>query len=263
MLSKTDNYQQQFINCLLSPGQENLQNIFMGNPQSLDSRFSIYRNNVIVGLINALEDKFPVCLRLLGGDNFRQLAKEYIGDNLPSSPVMFEYGKSFSKYISSNEIIKQAPYLPDVAKLEYSIGEAYHAPNSPFITLSDFEEFGAAKLFNSRVTLHPSVSCFHTSYPIVEIWKTNSYDQEVKSITILNAEDVLVSRPNFEVMIESLPVGAVSFINQLSDGKLMSEAVAIVNDMNINFDLTKCLQIMMRSGVIANISFCGQEEDSR
>jgi len=263
MLSKTDNYQQQFINCLLSPGQEILQNIFMGNPQSLDSRFSIYRNNVIVGLINALEDKFPVCLRLLGDDNFRQLAKEYIGDNLPSSPVMFEYGKSFSKYISSNDVIKYAPYLPDVAKLEYNIGEAYHAPNSPFITLSDFEEIGASKLFNSRVTLHPSVSCFHTNYPIVEIWKTNSYDQEVKSITILNAEDVLVSRPSFDIMIESLPVGAVSFIKQLSDGKSMSEAVAVVNDMNANFDLTKCLQIIMRSGVIANISFCGQEEASR
>ena len=263
MLSQINNYQREFINCLLSSGQENLQDIFMGNPESLDSRLSIYRNNVILGLINALEDKFPVCLRLLGADNFRQLAKEYIGDNLPNSPVMFEYGKSFSKYISNNDVIKHVPYLPDVAKLEYCIGEAYHAPNSPFMTLSDFEEIGASRLFNSQVTLHPSVACFHSNYPIVEIWKTNSYDQEVKSITILNAEDVLVSRPSFEIIIESLPVGAVSFIKQLSDGKLMSEAVAFVNDMNKNFDLTKCLQIMMKSGVIANIKLCGQEEVSR
>jgi hypothetical protein len=43
----------------------------------------------------------------------------------------------------------------------------------------------------------------------------------------------------------------------------MSEAVAFVNDMNKNFDLTKCLQIMMKSGVIANIKSCGQEEVSR
>jgi hypothetical protein len=263
MTSKINNYQQQFIDCLLSSEQEVSEEIFMGNRASLDIRFSVYRNNVIFGLINALEDKFPVCLRLLGTDYFRQLAKEYVIDNLPNSPVVFEYGESFSKFILSNAVIKHLPYLADVAKLEYSIGEAYHAPNAPIVSLPDFEKIGASRLFDSQVTLHPSVACFHSNYPIVDIWKTNTHDREVKSITLLNAEDILVSRPSFEIIIESLPVGAVSFIKQLSDGKLMSEAVAFVNDMNKNFDLTKCLQIMMKSGVIANIKSCGQEEVSR
>ena len=201
-----------------------------------------------------------MCLRLLGSDYFRHLAKEYVIDNLPNSPVMAEYGKSFSKFILSNAVIKNLPYLADVAKLEYSIGEAYHAPNAPIVTLSDFEKIGASRLFNSQVTLHPSVACFHSNYPIVDIWKTNMHDREVKSITLLNAEDILVSRPYFEILIESLPVGAVSFIRQLSDGKSMSEAVRSVSVINENFDLTKCLHTMMTSGVIANLNFCGQEE---
>ena len=48
MTSKINNYQQHFIDCLLSSEEEVSEDIFIGNRASLDIRFSIYRNNVIL-----------------------------------------------------------------------------------------------------------------------------------------------------------------------------------------------------------------------
>ncbi len=38
-------------------------------------RFSVYRNNVAVGLIGALEARYPVARRIAGADVFRALAR--------------------------------------------------------------------------------------------------------------------------------------------------------------------------------------------
>ena len=45
-----------------------------GSGQAYASRFSVYRNNVVVSLINAIGARFPVVRKLLWEDTFRQLA---------------------------------------------------------------------------------------------------------------------------------------------------------------------------------------------
>src|ERR1700756_5073683 len=59
------------------------------------SRFGVYRNNVIAGLINSLAARFPVTRKLLWDDAFHHVARHYIATEPPRSPVMFEYGDGF------------------------------------------------------------------------------------------------------------------------------------------------------------------------
>ena len=65
----------------------------MGAPDA--RRFAVYRNNVAVGLIGALEARYPVSRRIAGDDLFRAMARAFVRAHKPRSPVMIAYGGSF------------------------------------------------------------------------------------------------------------------------------------------------------------------------
>ena len=70
----------------------------MGAPDA--RRFSVYRNNVAVGLIGALEARYPVSRRIAGEDLFRALARAFAHARKPRSPVMIAYGGEFPEFVA-------------------------------------------------------------------------------------------------------------------------------------------------------------------
>src|SRR6516165_11874225 len=54
-------------------------------------RFAVYRNNVVVSLIEALEDAFPAVRRIVGADFFRAMARAHVMEEPPCSPILLDY----------------------------------------------------------------------------------------------------------------------------------------------------------------------------
>ena len=63
-------------------------------------RFAVYRNNVAVGLIGALEARYPVSRRLAGDELFRAMARAFVRAHKPRSPVMIAYGEEFPEFVA-------------------------------------------------------------------------------------------------------------------------------------------------------------------
>jgi hypothetical protein len=70
----------------------------MGAPDA--RRFAVYRNNVAVGLIGALEARYPVSRRIAGDDLFRAMARAFARARKPRSPVMIAYGEEFPEFVA-------------------------------------------------------------------------------------------------------------------------------------------------------------------
>ncbi len=70
----------------------------MGEPDA--RRFAVYRNNVAVGLIGALEARYPVSRRIAGDELFRAMARAFARAHRPRSPVMIAYGEEFPEFIA-------------------------------------------------------------------------------------------------------------------------------------------------------------------
>jgi hypothetical protein len=70
----------------------------MGAPDA--RRFAVYRNNVAVGLIGALEARYPVSRRIAGEDLFRTMARAFAHARKPRSPVMIAYGGEFPEFVA-------------------------------------------------------------------------------------------------------------------------------------------------------------------
>src|SRR5580692_4900648 len=64
-------------------------------------RFAVYRNNVAVGLIGALEARYPVARRIAGDDLFRAMARAFVRAHKPCSPVMIAYGAEFPEFVAA------------------------------------------------------------------------------------------------------------------------------------------------------------------
>jgi hypothetical protein len=64
-------------------------------------RFAVYRNNVAVGLIGALEARYPVSRRIAGNDLFRAMARAFVRAKRPRSPVMIAYGEEFPEFAAA------------------------------------------------------------------------------------------------------------------------------------------------------------------
>ena len=64
-------------------------------------RFAVYRNNVAVGLIGALEARYPVSRRVAGDDLFRAMARAFVRAHRPRSPVMIAYGAEFPEFVAA------------------------------------------------------------------------------------------------------------------------------------------------------------------
>ena len=77
--------------------------------QPAPRRFAVYRNNVIVGMVNALRSSFPVIERIVGEDFFEAMARAYALAEPPSSPVLMDYGASFADFIAG---FRRRPRLP-------------------------------------------------------------------------------------------------------------------------------------------------------
>jgi Putative DNA-binding domain len=64
-------------------------------------RFTVYRNNVAVGLIGALEARYPVSRRIAGDELFRAMARAFVRARKPQSPVMIAYGGEFLEFLAA------------------------------------------------------------------------------------------------------------------------------------------------------------------
>jgi hypothetical protein len=90
-------------------------------------RFDVYRNNVFVGLIEALERRYPVCRTLVGEEFFRAMARLYVELSPPRSPVLLTYGSDFAEFVETFPPAASLPYLADVVRLENALVAAFHA----------------------------------------------------------------------------------------------------------------------------------------
>jgi Putative DNA-binding domain len=102
----------------------------MGAPDA--RRFAVYRNNVAVGLIGAVEARYPVSRRIAGDDLFRAMARGFVRTHRPRTPVMIAYGEEFPEFVADYLAATQREPIMDQIALEYTRGSSRRV-SSPLV----------------------------------------------------------------------------------------------------------------------------------
>lgn len=187
-------------------------------------RFAVYRNNVAVGLIGAVEARYPVARRLVGDDFFRAMARAFVAAQKPRSPVLIHYGADFPDFVARFEPARDLAYLPDVARLESAWVEAYHAAEAPPLALADLGAVDAADFATLRFAPHPAARLLRFSHPAAAIWAAHQGPGEPRPPEHWRPEDALIARPEADVAVRVLPPGGWDFATALFAGAALGEA---------------------------------------
>ena len=116
-----------FSAALLDPAHPVPEGLITPDGSPATRRYAIYRNNVTVGLTEALEAGFPVIRKIVGERFFQAMAVVFVRNHPPTSPILAGYGAEMPGFLRGFEPVQHLKYLPDVARLELALRRAYHA----------------------------------------------------------------------------------------------------------------------------------------
>ena len=215
-------------------------------------RFDVYRNNVIVSLLDAMQEAFPVVHKLVGTEFFRAMCAEFVRNFPPSSPLLMFYGAEFPAFLSSFEPVAHLAYLPDVAMLEQARRCAYHAADADPIDPSALVDLAPEDLLTSVLGLHPALQIVSSPYPILSIWTANMDDTAPKISPV--AETVLITRPEFDLEMASINIATESVIDTLNQGATLGDAYDKALTIDPDFDLSEAIGLLLQKRLITAIT---------
>lgn len=181
------------------------QQLLAATPSSGDAlereTLAIYRNTVSSALVNALRISYPVVLRLVGAEFFEGTAREFIVEHAPRSACLNDYGDELADFLAQFAPAATLPYLPDVARLEWAVNEALHAPDAAPMDLTRLAALGEAALSLVSFTPHPGLRLLQLSFPADAIWSA-----------VLDQDDAAMAR------VELSPAPVRLLIERNADG---------------------------------------------
>ncbi|KUP94471.1 HvfC/BufC N-terminal domain-containing protein [Tritonibacter horizontis] len=244
--------QQDFTRAVLDARLPVPEGLVDGSNQPAGRRFSVYRNNVAVSLTEALHKGFPVIARLLGQENMDGIAGLFLRAHPPRSPLMMHYGAEFPAFLRDLAQLSHLGYLPDVAQLELALRRSYHAADTSLIDPQMLDTRAPEALMASRFRFAPAVALLQSPWPIHSIWRYNSVDGAPKPDA--RAEDVLITRPDYDPVPHLLPPGGATWIAALMAGETLAQATETASRMQPDFDLSAPLALLIEGAALIDLS---------
>lgn len=186
-------------------------------------RLDIYRGSVLECKASALRETYPLVEALVGEDFFTGMAYAYVSENPSRSPDLGEYGASLPSFIQHFKPAAGLSYLPDMARLDWAIHQAYRAKNEAemdFAALSAVpEDQQGALIFQLPASATLLAACF----PVYTIWQAVHGGQHTEAMDLNQAQRVIVWRAGFEQHVALLTDLQWRFLQQVQAQKTLGE----------------------------------------
>jgi hypothetical protein len=235
-------------------GDESLLTALEAGNLTEKKRLDIYRNNVFSNYRNALEAVYPVILNLVGADYFRQAAHRYVERYASVSGDIHHYGESFAELLASLPGAADLAYLPDVARLEWSIHAAFHAADAERLDLSRLQGIAPEDYPHLRFKLNPATRLLESPFPIRRIWQVNLPDFEGDQRVDLSEGGgaVLVMRRSFLMEVENISGAESAMLNAFARAEMFGQALEQSLALDPAFDVAAFLQRFVANEAIVD-----------
>lgn len=215
-------------------------------------RFDVYRNNVAVSLGEALLTGFPIITKLLGETNMKGLSAMFLRAHPPTSPLMMHYGDAFPDFIAALPQLNHLGYLPDVARLELALRRSYHASDKDPIATDALGALPPDALVEAQLTFSPTMIVLRSDWPLYDIWRFNTEDGAPKPTPV--AQDVLITRAEFDPLPQALPLGGADWIDAMERGATIGAALEAAQQTTPEFDLGHTLALLLQGNAITTLT---------
>lgn len=219
-----------------------------GNPAP--KRYSVYRNNVVVSLMEALASAYPALVEIMGQENFDRVVRNYIVAEPPASPMMQNYGAAFAEFLDGFPPLAKSPFLGDVARAERAWLLAYHAVDRSVLEAADMAGLDETAIMAATFERHPAAFLVASKWPVFDLfcWRDG---RPQEGADLEQAQCLAISRPSLEVHVHLLSHSMHGFVEALFSGYSLGEAASDAMQRDEAFDLPEALAFVLSSGLFA------------
>jgi Putative DNA-binding domain len=229
-----------FCRSVTGPPSTALLALIVGDGFTPDERFSIYRTNVLSRLSETLTAAFPVVRRIVGPECFDYAAHTFIDEHLPSEACLSAYGIQFPDFLKSFSAVSQLPYLPDVARLEWSISQVVRAAPEDWLPITRLGDLSADPA-GARLRLTHCVQYLASDFRIDQIWMAHQVNDDSGSWRIDSGKAYLTVHACESLRLDVIPKAVWAFRSHLADGHTLGNATAVALDIDPKFDIPHAL----------------------
>lgn len=190
-------------------------------------RVAIYRNAVRANWRGALQAVYPVVLKLVGPAFFNEAANRYATSHPSTSGDLHDFGGHFGAFLASYPYAGDLPYLPDVARLEWAMHEAFHARDVEPLAIARLGDVAPDRYGDLVFRVAPCVRLIDTAWPALAIWEANQRDGDLPPGFELDGggDWLLVRRDGYDATVEWLDHADFEFLSAVLAGESLAAAV--------------------------------------
>lgn len=222
-----------------------------GDTISAEARLRVHRHHVRHSLGVALAATFPTVRAVVGEDFFLAMARVFVERTLPAQPVLAEYGGDFASFVAGWAPARSLPYLPDVARLDWALNAAWHAPESGRLSAAMLAALPPEQLPLLRLGLSAGTSVVVSSYPVDRVWSASRPGAPAQDVALDDGVRLLVLRQAEDAAFLRLSPGEAAFIAAVAEDASLEAAAGRAVGVESDFDLSSGFARLLGLGCFA------------
>jgi hypothetical protein len=170
-------------------------------------------------------------------------------------PCLNEYGDRFAEFLATFDVLRQQPYLPDLARLEWLIHLAAQAAES--VPLSGLAFRRAARGDPKKVLVHldPSMGWMRSQFPVDIIRTARLRRRPIENIEPIHPSiRIEVRRRTGGVVLRRLDHPDYAFRVALGTGDSLAVAGEAARTLKPDFAVLPALAELFRSEAVVSVS---------
>lgn len=184
----------------------------------------VYRRAYPARLTEALGETYERVWRVLGDDDFFAVCAAFIPTRPSASYNLSDYGADFPGFLESRPELAHAPFIGDLARLEWAFKELFHARDVAGLPPA---ELARAATPASRLVFAEATAVLALGHRVHAVWTRDlADDSPLEPETWRGREDLFLYKKDGRVYSRLLTPGEAAALTALRAGRTLDEALA-------------------------------------
>ncbi|MGH7780228.1 MAG: HvfC/BufC family peptide modification chaperone [Candidatus Binataceae bacterium] len=179
-------------------------------------RLDIYANMYFYRLLEILTNDFPGVTAAVGADNFHNIVTGYLIELPPTEPSVFWAGRHLADFLRTHPILREFPYLADLAALERAIVEVFCARDMAALDAAAMRAIPHVRWPSVRMRAVAAFEVIEADWRVAPILRAVEGGRKFKAPR-QGASRILVWRPRTKVFyreVDPIEAGAIAKLHR-------------------------------------------------
>ncbi len=168
-------------------------------------RWHVYEHGYLARIVDALQLEYRAVARIIGDGPFHALVRRYLTRCVPRSFDLGHAGDRFADFLEGDELTCALPFLPDLARAERHLAEAFVAGDAEPLTWSALRVLDPAAVLDLRVRARPGTGLVRSRWPIADLWRLHDVPDEDVDVALEDrSQIVLIHRVGFAARLSTI-----------------------------------------------------------